>query len=264
MTYEYTLADKMKKQFHGRGAALSGMQASSTSELVRRAGMGRDPRVNCSEQAFRERYGNGQNRVQREYSRNDAVKTNAYAGEPRQNVAGAQNNRKSTYADRNAKNNRNTHSVKNAAGQQKRDVWEGFEPITPSLEIPVRRRTIPPVFIAMLLVSTFMIMFLVMSISEIYETTNEIATLENEIATLKADAEELKLQLEEKNDIKLIEEIATTQLGMTKEDSLQRRYVSLSEGERIDVIEAETEEETGGVLLSSIFSAIGDFFGGKD
>lgn len=261
MTYEYTLADKMKNQFHGRGAALSGMQASSTSELVRRAEMGRDPRVNCSEQAFRERYGNGQERVQREYRRNDAAYSNVYNSPDGQNAT--QNSRRNINNNINAQKKKTEYFSKRTA-EQKRDRWEGFEPITPSLEIPVRRKRIPPVFLAMLLVSTFMIMFLVMSISEIYETTNEIATLENEIATLKADAEELKLQLEEKNDIKLIEEIATTQLGMTKEDSLQRRYVSLSEGERIDVIDVEPEEETGGILLSSILSAIGDFFGGKD
>jgi cell division protein FtsL len=109
----------------------------------------------------------------------------------------------------------------------------------------------------MLLVSTFMVMFLVMSISDIYETTNEIADLEREIATLRSDAEDLSLQLEEKNDIRLIEEIATKQLGMTKEDSLQRRYVSLSDGEHIDILEVEEEEEKG-VLLSSLFSSIGD------
>ena len=62
MTYQqrgdYRLADKLKKEFHGRGADLNGMQASSTSELMRRAGMGGDPRVNCSEEAFRENYVN--------------------------------------------------------------------------------------------------------------------------------------------------------------------------------------------------------------
>ena len=60
MTYnrpnEYTLGDKMKKQFSARGAAIRGMSASSTSELLNRAKMGHDPRVNCSEEAFFENY----------------------------------------------------------------------------------------------------------------------------------------------------------------------------------------------------------------
>ena len=54
-------------------------------------------------------------------------------------------------------------------------------PITPNMEIRVKKKVIPPVFVAMLLVSTLMIMFLVMSISEIYETTNEIAMLEEQM-----------------------------------------------------------------------------------
>ena len=57
MTYgnrpDYALADKMKNRFSGRGAAVSGMRASSTSELVRTAQMGGDPSENCSELDFR-------------------------------------------------------------------------------------------------------------------------------------------------------------------------------------------------------------------
>ena len=240
MTYQYTLADKMRNQFRGRGAAISGMQASSTSELVRRAGMGRDPRVNCAEQAFREqqaRRSGGRN----EYIRNDNMYTSVYSAVPNANRT---------------KKNSHTHNPQ-AKAQQRRRAPRGMEPITPSLEIPVKKKFLSPVFVAMLLVSTFMVMFLVMSISDIYETTNEIADLEREISALRSDAEDLSLQLEEKNDIRLIEEIATKQLGMTKEDSLQRRYVSLSDGEHIDILEVEEEEEKG-VLLSSLFSSIGD------
>ena len=240
MTYQYTLADKMRNQFRGRGASLSGMQASSTSELVRRACMGRDPRFNCAEQAFREqqaRRSSGRN----EYIRNDNMYTSVYSAVPNANRT---------------KKNTHTHNQQPKA-QQRRRAPIGMEPITPSLEIPVKKKFLSPVFVAMLLVSTFMVMFLVMSISDIYETTNEIADLEREISALRSDAEDLSLQLEEKNDIRLIEEIATKQLGMTKEDSLQRRYVSLSDGEHIDILEVEEEEEKG-VLLSSLFSSIGD------
>ena len=59
MTYqrrEYVLADKLKSEFKERGKDVSGMRASSTSELMRRAAMGHDPRENCAEEAFRESY----------------------------------------------------------------------------------------------------------------------------------------------------------------------------------------------------------------
>jgi hypothetical protein len=58
MTEEYALADKLKQQFRGRGASVSGMRATSTSELMHRAEMGRDPGENVSEEAFRELNGN--------------------------------------------------------------------------------------------------------------------------------------------------------------------------------------------------------------
>lgn len=267
MTYQYTLADKMKNQFRGRGAALNGMRASSTSELMRRAEMGHDPRVNCAEQAFREQYNNraagGMNRVRREYSADKTMHTAVYSTVAHRSSSA---NRKQGNAPRTAVNNKKANVKNTNSRNNRRDRVDeknrkvGMEPIVPSLEMPVKKKFLSPVFVAMLLVSTCMIMFLVMSISEIYETTNEIAGLENDIATLKSDAEELQLQLEEKNDIRLIEEIATKQLGMTKEDSLQRRYISLSDGEHIDILEVEEEKESG-VLLSSIFAAIGDFLG---
>jgi hypothetical protein len=47
---------------------------------------------------------------------------------------------------------------------------------------------------------------------------------------------------------------------MAEEDSMQRRFVSVSGGERIEVLEEENEEESpGGVLLSSISESFSRF-----
>ena len=98
-------------------------------------------------------------------------------------------------------------------------------------------------------------------ISDVYKASNEIAQLENQLQTMQSEAEELKLKLDEKNDIREIEKIATTKLGMAKEDTMQRRYITLSDGERIEVIDnGESEESSGGVMLSSIASAIENLF----
>ena len=82
---------------------------------------------------------------------------------------------------------------------------------------------------------------------------------------MQSEANALELKLEEKNDIREIERIATTELGMAKEDTLQRRYVSLSDGERIEILDSgeENEDMSGGVMLSSIFSSIGKLLGGE-
>ena len=57
----FAFADQLKSEFRGRGAAVSGMQATPTSELMHRAEMGEDPRANVSEEAFRENYRARQN-----------------------------------------------------------------------------------------------------------------------------------------------------------------------------------------------------------
>jgi hypothetical protein len=43
-------------------------------------------------------------------------------------------------------------------------------------------------------------------------------------------------------------------------ESVQRRYVTLSSGEHIEIYEEPEVEETDGVVLSSIFTSLGKFF----
>lgn len=252
MTYgnNYRLADKMQNKFRNRGSDVSGMQASSTSEIMRRAEMGRDPRVNCAEQAFRESYRTKQSQNGRSYS-------------AQRNSSGTR--RADPYADTSSRRAYSqTHgNATRTQAQTKRKQYDAAreEPITPAVEIKVKHKTVPPLLLAFIIVGTLMVMCLVLSISEIYQTTNEIAQLENQLEVLQNEADELKLRLEEKNDVRTIEEIATNELGMIKEDALQRRYVSLSDGEYIELVADGTEDEsTGGVMLSSIFSSLGQFF----
>lgn len=263
MTYEreYKLADKMQKQFRERGQAVRGMQASSTSELIRRAEMGYDPHVNCAEQAFRESYSRRQTqqgaRTQNRGVHAEAVQSrNGYAKTNEKHETKRTAERSGRYAS-------HTQAAAQGrfAGAQTRDhaKQDDFEP---AVEIKVKQKTFPPFFIAMLLIGTLMVMCLVFSISQVYQTTNQIERLEAELETLRGEADDLQLRLEEKNDVRKIEEIATAELGMVKEDSLQRRYVSLSDGEYIELVGngEETDESTGGVMLSSIFSSLGQFF----
>jgi cell division protein FtsL len=120
----------------------------------------------------------------------------------------------------------------------------------------------PVGYLVMLAAVTMMIVTILFSIAQIYQTTNSIANLERELSALQTTASELELAIEEKNDIRTIEQIATDQLGMVKEDSVQRKYISLSDGERIDIIgEEETISDSGfGTMLSSIASALAGFF----
>ncbi len=127
-------------------------------------------------------------------------------------------------------------------------------------EIPVEKKKIPVSFLLILAFSTLAVMMIVMSISQIYEAKREISSLERDVTAMRETIGELELKLEEKNDIRLIEQMATASLGMVKEDSLQRKYISLSEGERVDIIDEPTSSDTGmGTMLSSLMSVFGDF-----
>ena len=296
---EYRLAEKMKSRFSGRGAAVSGMQASTTSELMKRAQMGGDPSVNCSELDFR----NGTNRP-RYANANRPVHTGSsvYAG-PSYGYAGVgttvrgtrepepsaerrkvrpENGASRSIPDGTRPQNTAKKTKTASAGAAKTTKkpkaktarTSGAKPKTKVrpqpvyaageiTEVRVEGRHMTPMFAVFLVIGTMMIMSIVLSFSEIYQTTSEIAQLENDLAALRDQAAELELELEEKNDIRVIEQIATEKLGMVKEDSVQRKYISLSDGERIDIIEDEdAEEETAapGILLSSIWSSLGNLF----
>ncbi len=296
---DYPLAEKMKNRFSGRGASVSGMRASSTSELMKRAQMGGDPSVNCSELDFR----NGNVTVNRRANVNPNPQARPpYANDPRRTARPAGNNTtagtrpqtRSTPVGGTASGGRTPSAkanvksaqparkpsapvkkkggnVKNAKIKPENNVLGLLKKLKAQpagvteeiTEVRAEGRRLTPMFVVFVAVGMLMIMSIVVSFSESYQTTTDIALLESTLAELKDTAADLELKLEEKNDIRAIERIATEELGMVKEDAVQRKYLSLSDGERIDLIEdpaAETETPGVGVLLSSIWSSLGNFF----
>ena len=129
-----------------------------------------------------------------------------------------------------------------------------------AVEKQVQKKMIPPMLLAFLIVGTILFLSFIFSITEVYKASRQLDELKNQLVQLEETAQDMELQLEEKNDIREIEAIATGRLGMAKEDSLQRRFVSLSDGERIELAETPEETTAGGVMLSSVFSALGRFF----
>lgn len=253
---ESRLAEKLRREYRGRGENLRGVGASSTEELMRRAAMGKDPRVNVSEEAFEQRlHDRGRSFT---YPQN-ARPRNQYTSYQRSNPQKRNGN---GYTAQNTKQ----HAGKKAEKRSGR----GSEPkpraeMALPRETRVARRSLPPFFVLLLTFMTVMVLLIVFSIAQIYKTTDEIGDLKSQLSTLQTTATELELKIEEKNDIRTIEKIATEELGMVKEDSVQRKYVSLSDGEHIDLVE-ELEQDTAndglGTMLSTIVSALGRWFGG--
>jgi len=275
MTYEkvtgYTLADKLEKQFRGRGEELRGMRATPTSELMKRAEMGRDPRVNCSEQAFRESYASYKrtgemNRARAEYvNYSTARQANYYSTASKTAHSTASRSTGSTNAGNRSASVKSSVDTRRKASSSSEKVRERREPatLTPSAELRVAKRTMNPMFLLCLIVGTMMIMFLVIGISDVYQSSVKLSDLEQQLSARQKYAKQLELQLEEKNDIRVIEAIASDELGMVKEDSVQRKYISLSDGEHIELIEDNTDDNTdatGGMLLSAISSSFDQLF----
>ena len=288
MTYssanEYVFADRIKRRVNFNDDILRNMSSSSTKDLMRRASMGKDPAVNCAEEAFRENYRNtltGYNAAQTGRSYTAAHKT------ARQSTAGSRVSSSGNgrfghfekyesrgYAkergmferyDSYGRTGGKTHK-KTSVSSMKSQQIKGAAAAHDKEEIKVKGKRFPFGFIAITFVFTMMIMCLVFNFSEVYKTANEVSSLENKLDELNGTAHVLELQLEEKNDVRTIEELASKKLGMVKEESVQRKYVSLSEGERIDVLDAgvsENEETAGGVMLSSLWSSLEAFFKNK-
>ena len=247
------LAAKLRQEYRNRGENLRGIGAASTEELMHRAQMGRDPRENVSEEAFSDRLRNRNYTYDRMQHTPHSAQTGFYGSAQNrtyrnERYTGTPRNRTSGYRQ----------SQGRTSGRSDRRVQQEHTPG----EVQVKSRGLPVGYLIMLAVVTMMIMTILFSISQIYQTTNTIDDLEKELTNLQTVAAELELAIEEKNDIRVIEQIATDQLGMVGEDSVQRKYISLSDGERIDIIGREentVSEGTFGTMLSSIAAAFAGF-----
>ena len=283
MTDQYELADKLKKQFRGRGAAVAGMQATSTSELLKRAESGKDPNENVAEEAFRENYtaqhpgtnpnpnpGAKSGASRPAQGRPDVKKTTAQSRPNPNRSAGRGDSVNDRVNEEIAHQNHvpyqgkkpgNTSSRTNAKKTKKNaqpKVKGGHkskrknEPIQPDTEITVKRGNFPIAFLALCLIGLVIVFSIVQSFAKVYQTSSRISHMESDLEALKEEAAGLELKLDEKNDIRTIRDIAVGDLGMAEEDSLQRRFVSISDGERIEVLDAgEDSTGTGGVLFSA-------------
>lgn len=84
------------------------------------------------------------------------------------------------------------------------------------------------------------------------DITNQYSELKSEVNALANEESKLSTELDIKNDLRVIEDIAINKLGMVSRDLITRNYISLDDD---DVIESFAEPETN-VGLSTLLSAI--------
>ena len=107
------------------------------------------------------------------------------------------------------------------------------------------------------IVIVMIVMLMLFSLAQINEFKSEISTLESTKSELQTTIQTLNVSLDAKNDIRMIEDTAKNDIGMVRSNEVTSKYITVSGGERIEVIENEEANEDFGVfgtLMSAISS----------
>ena len=101
-------------------------------------------------------------------------------------------------------------------------------------------------------------MMIIFSFSQISQFKSEISDLESQRSALCEEIDKLSLSVDLKNDVREIERAATEDIGMVKSNQVESKYISLSEGERVEVISenADSAESDYGIF-GTVMSAFG-------
>lgn len=258
------LCDKLKRQYADRGAAkVVRNHAPSTSVMIRRVQNGLDPYENAPNPLTEKRTVSAA-QIQRRQMAQTAkapvarrpVQQNAkpasVPAKPKTAAAPAARPTTRRVADTQVEVRR-SRSAAAAARTAKAE--------TPMTEVRVARAPFPFTAVMMLSIFTLMVMVLVYSFAQNYELSSEINTLEAQQRALAAQEQELTLQLEERNDIRLIEDIAINEIGMVKGDLVENRFVTVSGGNRVVMASYEDEEaKVQKGVFATMLSAIGENF----
>jgi len=116
----------------------------------------------------------------------------------------------------------------------------------------VKARPFPVRFIFYALVATLMLMFIIYTNSVVNEISYDISDLEAKISQTKAENEKLSIELDKKYDLKYIEEVATTKLGLVKSTEVVKHYVNISGGS--DVVIANNTNKAA-TTISATFDS---------
>lgn len=125
----------------------------------------------------------------------------------------------------------------------------------------IKASPFPVRFVFYALIATIMLMFIVYTNSVVNEISYDIGDLETKIAATKAENEKLSIELDRKYDLKYIEEVATTKLGLVKSTEVVKHYVSIS-GDNDVVIANDTNAAvtTLGATLDSLKESVAKIY----
>ncbi|MBQ7474675.1 MAG: hypothetical protein IJS78_02005 [Clostridia bacterium] len=219
-----------------RPAAVGGPRAVSREELVRRE----NARRARAEREARERA--YYERLERERRRNAAI-----AEEQRRRLEYVK-----AY-ERRLKAERREAARKERAEERARA--RAAEREAAKREIRVEKSRISFPFIAILTVAAIMIMAVIFSYAQVSGASRQLSEAKETLSALQAERSDLTFALEEKNDIRQIEKIATEKIGMVKEGAVTKRFISMADGDSIE-LEIPAEEDGNGGSRGFLLSAV--------
>ncbi len=115
-------------------------------------------------------------------------------------------------------------------------------------------RRFPVSAFAAILAVAVSLMLIVASSVMIHQGEKRVSQLTVEVNELAGEVSDLKSELNVKNDLRVIRDVATEELGMVEEKYVKMQYLSMGSGDSIEVFEEEKQESVG---ISAILSAIG-------
>ena len=125
-------------------------------------------------------------------------------------------------------------------------------------EIKVEKQRVPMGLILGIAIAFVLLLGVVYSFSQISESSATLSAMKTQLAEIEVETAKVKLIIEDKNDLGMIEKRATEELNMVKEGSVQKKYITISDGDRI-VLENTVEEENKGFFGSMLSSVSATF-----
>lgn len=113
-----------------------------------------------------------------------------------------------------------------------------------------------------MLICTMLFMYMVLNFVRINEYSLRLDQMQGQLEGLLIEQQSLELQLENRNDMNTISDIAVNELGMVKMDQVEKIYLDGSGDEKIEITkkpESPTEVSPITSLLNAIFRNIRDF-----
>ncbi len=160
-----------------------------------------------------------------------------------------------------AQYNRTAQRTGSAVLERKRSVEKVRTGNTVIIKKKVKEKTPFPVgFIFYSLIVTVMLMFIAYSYSVVNNISYEIGELEESIAVNKQENERLSLELDKKNDLTYIENVAVNKLGMVKSTQVVKHYVNISGGDKVVITKENQNSDTFGVTLDGLKNTVSKIY----